>query len=154
MGHKELKQTNNQLWIEPFIHGKPWYTAYLHSAYCISWNLCHSECNRVHFIIVADYHKSCRRSEEEAGFLGCYANVLTNATRINLVLYLLVSSTGNFCKQFGPRSGPTKCRARSGSKLFDTLMVLLKVFFEKVLFEKISRRQKIMKKLQACQVLI
>ena len=31
------------------------------------------------------------------------------------------------CKQFG---------ARSGSKLFDTLMVLMKDFFEKVEFEK------------------
>ena len=26
-------------------------------------------------------------------------------------LYLLVSSADNLCKQFGPRSGPTKCRA-------------------------------------------
>ena len=28
-----------------------------------------------------------------------------------LTLYLLMSSADNFCKQFGPRSGPTKCRA-------------------------------------------
>ena len=28
-----------------------------------------------------------------------------------LSLYLLVSSADNFCKQFGPRSGPTKCQA-------------------------------------------
>ena len=26
-----------------------------------------------------------------------------------LILYLLVLSADNFCKQFGPRSGPTKC---------------------------------------------
>ena len=26
-------------------------------------------------------------------------------------LYLIVSSADNFCTQFGPRSGPTKCRA-------------------------------------------
>ena len=30
------------------------------------------------------------------------------------------SPTGKFCKQFGSKSGPTKWRARSGSKLFDT----------------------------------
>ena len=49
---------------------------------------------------------------------------------------LLEPFADNLCKQFGFRSGPTKCRAWSGSKLFDTLMVLLKEFFEKVEFEK------------------
>ena len=42
----------------------------------------------------------------------------------------------NFCKKFGPRSGATQCRAWSGSKLFDILMVFLKEFFETVDFEK------------------
>ena len=41
-------------------------------------------------------------------------------------------SADNFCKQFGPRSGPTKRRACSGSKLYDTLMVFLKEFFKKI----------------------
>ena len=54
-----------------------------------------------------------------------------------LTLYLPESSADNFCKQFGPRSGLTKCRA-----LFDTLMIFLKEIFEKVDLEKISRRQK------------
>ena len=40
---------------------------------------------------------------------------------------LLVSSADNICEQFGPRSG---------SKLFDTLMVFLKEFFETFDFEK------------------
>ena len=35
-------------------------------------------------------------------------------------LYLLVSSADKYYKQFGPRSDPTKWRACSGSKLFDT----------------------------------
>ena len=35
-------------------------------------------------------------------------------------------SVDNLSKQFGPRSGPTFCRAWSGSKLFDTLMLLKK----------------------------
>ena len=38
----------------------------------------------------------------------------------------------NFCEQFEPRSGSTKCNACTGSKLFDTLMVFLKVFLEKL----------------------
>ena len=45
-------------------------------------------------------------------------------------------SADNICKQFGPRLGPTKCRAWSGSKLFDTLMVFPTEFFQKVDFEK------------------
>ena len=63
--------------------------------------------------------------------------------KITYVLYtvastlcLLVSSVDNLCKQFGPRSGLTTCRAWSGFKLFDTLMVFLKEFFENVDFEK------------------
>ena len=36
----------------------------------------------------------------------------------------LLSSADKLCKQFGPRSGLTKCWAWSGSKLFDTLIVL------------------------------
>ena len=47
-----------------------------------------------------------------------------------------MSSADNLGKHFGPRSGPTKCQALSGSKLFDTLMVFLKEFFKKVDFEK------------------
>ena len=48
-----------------------------------------------------------------------------------LTLFLIVSSADNLCKQIRPRSGPTKCRACSGSNLFDTQMVLLKEFFSK-----------------------
>ena len=40
------------------------------------------------------------------------------------------------CKQFGPKSRPTFCRSWSGSKWFDTLIVFLKEFLEKVNFEK------------------
>ena len=59
-----------------------------------------------------------------------------------LTLYLLVSSSDNFCKQFGPRTGPTKCEAWSLSKLFDTLTVFLKEFFEKYDIEKIQQKTK------------
>ena len=47
-----------------------------------------------------------------------------------------MSFADNFCKQFGPRLGPTQCRAWSGSKLFDTLIAFQKEFFEKLGFEK------------------
>ena len=53
-----------------------------------------------------------------------------------LTLYLIVFSADNLGKQFGPRSGPTKTRVRSGSKLFDNMIAFLKEFFEKVDFEK------------------
>ena len=63
-----------------------------------------------------------------------------------------MSSADNLFKQFGSRPGPRKCRAWSGSKLFDTLMVFLKEIFEKVDFEKISRRQ--MQNYPACNKLM
>ena len=47
-----------------------------------------------------------------------------------------MSSADNRCKQFGPRSGPTKCGAWSGSKMFDTLMVFSEFYFEKDGIEK------------------
>ena len=50
--------------------------------------------------------------------------------------------TNNFCKQIGPRSGPTKCWAWSVSKLFYTLLVLLKELFKKVDFEKKADNKK------------
>ena len=46
---------------------------------------------------------------------------------------MLALSTDNHCKQFEPRSGPTKCWACSGSKLFDTLMIFLKEFLIKLI---------------------
>ena len=42
-----------------------------------------------------------------------------------------MSSADNLCKQSGHRSGPTKNRAWSESKLFDTLMVFLKSWFRR-----------------------
>ena len=62
-----------------------------------------------------------------------------------LTLCVLMSSAGIISKQVGSRTGPTKCRACSRSKLFDTLMVFLKEFFKKIDFEiKFSRRKKSM----------
>ena len=46
------------------------------------------------------------------------------------------SYAADLCKQFGPRSGPTKRRAWSGSKLLDIEMVFQKEFLEKVDFER------------------
>ena len=45
----------------------------------------------------------------------------------------MLSSAGN-SKQFGPRPGLTKCQAWSGSKQFDTIMVFMKAFYEKLVF--------------------
>ena len=40
--------------------------------------------------------------------------------KVPLTLYLQVISAEFLCKLFEPRSGLTKCQARSGIKLFDT----------------------------------
>ena len=42
-----------------------------------------------------------------------------------------MSSAGNLCKQFGSKSGPTFCRTWFRSKLFDTLRLFRKGWFEK-----------------------
>ena len=56
----------------------------------------------------------------------------------NILTHCLLTSADNHFKQFGPRSGPTE----SGSKLFDTQMVFLKDFFEKVDLEKTADDEK------------
>ena len=60
-----------------------------------------------------------------------------------------MSSADNFYKQFRPRSGPTKCRAWSGSKLFESKLfdthwwlVLKDLFFRKRWFWKKSANDK------------
>ena len=58
----------------------------------------------------------------------------------------LLSSADNVCKQFEPRSGPTK------SKLFDTLMVFLKDCFEKVNFKTKSTVDQKKKKKEKCEI--
>ena len=54
-----------------------------------------------------------------------------------------LSSAENLCKQFGPRSGPTFCWSLSRSKLLDSLIVLLKDYFEKVNFEDKENHEKL-----------
>ena len=71
--------------------------------------------------------------------------LITFANSLDPDFCLLVSSADKLCKQFGPRSGPKKCRAWSGSKLFDTLKVFQKEFFKKFTFRKTSRWQKSMR---------
>ena len=88
---------------------------------------------------------------EQTFFTSCYLYALpcdfqlsstdspSEASRFRIQILtrcLLVSSAHILCKQIGRRSGPTKCRAWSGSNLFDTQMVFMKEFFEKVDFEK------------------
>ena len=65
-----------------------------------------------------------------------------------------MSSADNLGKQFGPRSGLKNrqgSRAGSGSKLFDTLMVYLKEFFQNVNFEKNQQTIKKHEKLPSMQ---
>ena len=58
-----------------------------------------------------------------------------------LTLYL-VSSAGNIHKQFGSRSGPTFCRAWSGSKLFETDGIPKRVFQKSWFWKKLADDKK------------
>ena len=96
-------------------------------------------------------HSSCRTSVILKYFCPLYSYLLSvswkstfTKTMPTLTLCLLGLSADNLCKQFGLGSGSTKCRAWSGSKLFDTLMVFLKDFFlKKNDFEKTLQTTKI-----------
>ena len=60
-----------------------------------------------------------------------------------LTLFLLALtfvSADNLCKLFGHRSGLTVCRFKSGSKMFDTLIVFLIELFEKKLTDNNKTR--------------
>ena len=80
-----------------------------------------------------------------------YRNSTLLFMSLRLNLCVLMSFVDNLCKQFGPRSGPTLCRAWSGSNVFATLMVFLKEFFKNVNFEKNQRTTKKRVKLHSIQ---
>ena len=61
---------------------------------------------------------------------------LARETPFNFSFTNYLSSADNIWKQFGPRSGPTKRRAWSGSKLFYTQMVFPNKSIDKVGFER------------------
>ena len=109
--------------------------------------------SRAEFGLVSDIFSLRAQSHALLWREGTICVFCFNSLSISLTIYLLVMSTNNLCKQFGPRSGPTKCRAWSGSKLFDTLTAFLKEFLQKVDFEKISRRHKFMQNYPACKEL-
>ena len=79
-------------------------------------------CHQIWFSIVLTVHDS-DNLHEGAAVKGLSFN---SASQL-----LILSSTDNFCNQFGPRSGQTQCLAWSGFKPFDTLIVFLKEFFWK-----------------------
>ena len=70
---------------------------------------------------------------------------------LGLTLCLPVSSADSLGKQFGPRSDRMNCRAWSGSKLYDILMVFLKEFFQNVNFEKKQQTTKKRENLHSMQ---
>ena len=59
-----------------------------------------------------------------------------------VTLCLLVLSAVNLCKQFEPIPGTMNRLALSGSKLFDTLMLFLKDFSEKLILKKSADEKK------------
>ena len=71
----------------------------------------------------------------------------------SLTLWLLLLSAENrtFANNFGPRSGPTKCCAWSGSKLFDIEMVFMKEFIEMLIFKNNQQTAQSMQNYPACK---
>ena len=76
---------------------------------------------------------------------------LPDFTLYFLSLCLLVSSADSISKRFGSISGLTKCQACSGCKLFDTLIVLLRYFFKKLILKQIQQETKKHEKLPSMQ---
>ena len=64
---------------------------------------------------------------------------------------LQLMSADKLCKEFGSRPGLTKCQAWSRIKLFDTLMIFLKEYFQTFNFEKKSADNKKHAKLPSMQ---
>ena len=65
----------------------------------------------------------------------------------------LVLSADKLWEQIGPRWCPKEYQARSGSNLFDTQMVFLKDFFEKLIWKNQQTRRWIMKNCPGCKEL-
>ena len=59
---------------------------------------------------------------------GVCSNLWWNFKKTLSCSWQLLSSLDYLCKGFGFRSGSTKCQDRAGSKLFDALMVFLRLF--------------------------
>ena len=79
--------------------------------------------------------------------------MLGDMTVNELTLSLLEATADNLCKQFGIRSGRTECLFLSGSKHLDTLIVLLKEFFEFLFLKYVSRRLQKHENYPACNEL-
>ena len=96
--------------------------------------ICHTVGNHMSPLIFCFLNQKYLRTSPSANFLVAL-----------LTLYLLVSSRSadNYCKQFGPRSGPTERRSSSGSKMFDTdLIIFLKKKSKKLVLKKIQQTTK------------
>ena len=109
---------------------------------CFNFKMYSMQQNLLLFVLTLLFYHINSRTIKMDNFLSVY--VCTNKQRfrdqpvylhMGLTLCLLVKSADNVRKQFGSRSGQTKCRAWSGSKLFDAL-VFPKAFFENSVFEK------------------
>ena len=90
--------------------------------------LIYTVCKGRHIVVLqkpTDLDLKCLQRQGILGFFRGHWPFFSTLSQ--LLAHLLCPD--NFCRQFGLRSGPTFCGAWSGSKLFDTLMVFLNVFF-------------------------
>ena len=94
--------------------------------------------------IFQKYHQCIRQFWPRSGPTLCrvliWVQTVYKKLSAELTLYLLVLSADNLCKQFKPRSGLIECQTWSGSRLFDNLIISLKI---KRFLKKIIRWQKV-----------
>ena len=74
-------------------------------------------------------------------------NEMTNNQFINALPTKLLSADNSFTNSLDPDQAQQNVATESGSKLFDTMMIIMKEFFEKVDFEKNQQTTK-----NACKI--
>ena len=101
----------------------------LHRSHHYMWSYLYSYHSTVNRWRSADGRNSCPRGVRSSDRIDNYTGIAERQRYQKYKMrqwnercwYLcLVSSADNICNEFGPRSDQTKCRAWSGSKLFDT----------------------------------
>ena len=124
----------------------------LHRSHHYMWSYLYSYHSTVNRWRSADGRNSCPRGVRSSDRIYNYTGIAERQRYQKYKMrqwneicwYLcLVSSADNICNEFGPRSDQTKCRAWSGSKLFDTDSDdIPENIIKKVDFDKISIQQK------------
>ena len=113
------------------------------------WTLCNANCedsNQLSLYMAGFWSHLCLHYLPKSPIMRfcsimCW-NILLSKVQTSItqdachLLCLQVLPADNLCKQFGPRSGPTYSRSRSGSKLFDTDSIHERIFWKSWFWKK------------------